>query len=253
MGVGFIHIHYSLTIGEEVEMTNMQSTSTSSGSFFQTWVDALTKPREQTYAAIAASPKAKATTGYIWILVSSIVTSIVTFVAQGAQIQQQLQSSGVDLGQAGGGLGSLAVTILCGAPIAAIVGVLFFAIWVAIVQWIARMFGGKGTNDQLAYTLAAIAAPYSLISAIFVLFALIPYVGFCFNAILGLGGLYILVLQIMALKAVNRFGWGPAIASYAIPGLAVLLVCCVATAIVVTLSGAVLGDVFSTINQSLMQ
>jgi hypothetical protein len=101
-----------------------------------------------------------------------------------------------------------------------------FAIFMAVVQWIAKMFGGKATNDQLAYTVAAVVAPYSLVSAVLVLLSAIPYVGFCFNIVVGLGGLYVLVLQLMSIKAVNRFGWGPAIASYFIPGLAIFLVCC---------------------------
>ena len=233
-------------------MSNGPVMQAGSGSFFRTWVDALTKPREETYVSIGSSPRAKAMTGYVWVLLCSIVASVVAVVAQGATIQQQLEQSGVALDQVGGGLGGVAAGVLCGAPIAAIVGTLVFAIWTAVVQWIAKMFGGKGTNDQLAYTLAAIAAPYSLVSAVLVLLAAIPYVGFCFNILVGLGGLYVLVLQLMAIKGVNRFGWGPAIASYFIPGLAIFLVCCAVLAVILTLSGAALGGIFSSINQSLM-
>jgi hypothetical protein len=68
-----------------------------------------------------------------------------------------------------------------------------------------------------------------------------------------LAGLYILVLQIMAVKGVNQFGWGPAIGSLFIPAIAILLVCCCAAAIVGALTGAALGNIFSTINQSLIQ
>jgi hypothetical protein len=223
-----------------------------SGSFFRTWVEALTKPREDTYVAIGSSPRARAMTGYIWVFLTSIVASVVTAVAQGAAIQEQLESSGVALDQVGGSVGGIAATVLCAAPIAAIVGTLVFAIFMAVVQWIAKMFGGKATNDQLAYTVAAVVAPYSLVSAVLVLLSAIPYVGFCFNIVVGLGGLYVLVLQLMAIKAVNRFGWGPAIASYFIPGLAIFLVCCAVTAVILTLSGAALGGIFSSINQSLI-
>ncbi len=231
-------------------MSNMPTASATSGSFIQTWIDALTKPREATYSAIAASPRAKAMTGYVWVFLTSILTSIVTYIAQGAQIQKQLESAGTDLGSLGGGLGTGALALVCAAPLGAIVGTLLFAIMVALVQWIAKMFGGKGTNDQLAYTLAAIAAPYSLVTAIFMLLSMIPYVGFCFNIVLGLGGLYVFVLQIMAVKGVNQFGWGAAIGSYLIPLAAILLVCCVLVGIVAAISGAALGGIFSTINQS---
>jgi hypothetical protein len=126
-----------------------------------------------------------------------------------------------------------------------------FAVFVALVQWIAKMFGGKGNNDKLAYTAAAIAAPYSLVSGVFVLLSAIPYVGFCFRIILALAGLYIIVLEIMAVKAVNQFGWGQAIGSYFIPGLTLLLICCCVAAIVGSITGLALGNVWSTINQSL--
>lgn len=220
-------------------------------SFFATWIAALTKPNEGTYAAIAASPKAKATTGYLWVFLSSIVASLVTLVIQGANLRNQLSQSGVATDQLGGGIGSLAVTLICATPIVAVLGTLLFAIGVALVQWVARMFGGKGTNDQLTYTMAAISAPYSLISSVFVLLSAIPYVGFCFSIVLGLAGIYVLVLQIMAVKAVNQFGWGPAIGSLFIPGLVILFVLCCAAVVVASLTGLALGNVFSTINQSL--
>jgi len=60
------------------------------------------------------------------------------------------------------------------------------------------------------------------------------------------------VLAVMAVKAVNRFGWGPALGSYFIPGLVVLILCCCLAALVATVTGAALGNVFSTLNQSLV-
>lgn len=226
--------------------------SSGSLSFFQTWVDALTKPREETYAAIAASPNAKAMTGYLWVFLTSIVSSIITLVVQGSTIRNQLGQAGLGEQQFGGGFGGVALTVLCGTPLLAILTTVFFAIFVAIVQWIAKMFGGQGTNDQLAYTLAAISAPYALVSSLLVLLSAIPFVGLCFSIIAALGGIYAIVLAVMAVKAVNRFGWGPALGSYFIPGLVVLILCCCLAALVATVTGAALGNVFSTLNQSLV-
>jgi hypothetical protein len=233
-------------------MTSTPMPSVQGESFLRTWIDALTKPREETYAAMGASPKAKAMTGYLWIFLTSIVTSAVTFLVQSTQITRQLEGSGMDLDQVGSMPGGIAVALLCSAPFAAVFAALFFAIWTALMQWVAKMFGGTGNNDKLAYTLAAISAPYSLVSAVFVALSAIPYVGFCFSAVLGLGGLYVLVLQVMAIKGTNRFGWGPAIGAYAIPGIAVLLVCCCAAALLASVMGLALGDVWSTINESMI-
>lgn len=233
------------------EMPNAPMTPSGPTSFFQTWVPALTKPNEQTYALIAGSPNAKASTAYLWVFISSLVASFISLIAQGTLIRERLSASGFDSGRFGNGIGGIAITLLCGTPIIAVIGTAFFAIWVAIIQWIAKMFGGKGTNDQLAYAFAAIGVPYSLISSIFILLSAIPFVGLCFRIILGLAGLYIIVLQIMALKGVNQFGWGPAIGSLFIPGLVVGLLCCCLVAILGAALGPVIGNVFSTINQSL--
>jgi hypothetical protein len=220
-------------------------------SFFQTWIPALTQPNEQTYARIAGSPNAKASTAYLWVFLSTIVASLMTLIVQGATLRERLAVSGVGADRLGSGLGAVLITLLCGTPIFAVIGTAFFAIGVAIVQWIAKMFGGKGTNDQLAYAFAAISVPYSLVSSVFILLSAIPFVGFCFRLILGLAGLYILVLEIMAIKGINQFGWGPAIGSLFIPGLVVGLLCCCLVAILGAAMGPVIGNILSTINQSL--
>lgn len=233
------------------QMSNAPMMSSGSSSFFQTWMDALTKPNEQTYAAMASSPNAKATTAYLWMFIATLVEFFVVALVQGTMMREILQQQGYSGDLPGGGLGATLITAVCGAPVLAVVSVLFFAIGVAIIQWIAKMFGGHGTFDQMAYAFAAIAAPYGLVSAVLSLLGAIPFVGFCFRLILGLAGLYILVLQIMAVKGVNQFGWGPAIGSLFIPGLVVgLACCCVAFAASATL-GPVIGNIFSTINQSL--
>jgi hypothetical protein len=234
------------------QMSNAPMMPAGSNSFFQTWVPALTKPNEQTYTEIANSPNAKASTAYLWVFLSSIVASLIALIVQGATLREQLAQSGVGPDRLGNGFGAIVITLLCGTPIFALLGTVIFAIVVAVVQWIAKMFGGKGTNDQLAYAFAAIGVPYSLISSVFILLSAIPFVGFCFRIILGLAGLYILVLQIMAIKGVNQFGWGPAIGSLFIPGLVVGLLCCCVLAILGAVMGPMIGNIFSGINQSLI-
>ena len=220
-------------------------------SLFQTWINALTKPNEQTYSEIAASPNAKATTAYLWVFITSILVNLITFIVEGATIRERLAQSGLGADRVGNGIAGVLVALICVAPILAVIQTVFFAIGVAIIQWIARMFNGKGTFDQMAYTFAAISVPYSLVSSVFILLSAIPFVGFCFRLILGLAGLYILVLEIMAVKGVNQFGWGAAVGSLFIPILAVGLLCCCIFAALGVAMGSTIGNIFSTINQSL--
>ncbi len=166
-------------------------------------------------------------------------------------MRAMMEQRGVGGNLPGGGLGFALIGAICGGPIGAVITVLFFAIGVALVQWIAKLFGGRGTYDQLAYTFASIAAPFAVISGVFTLLGAIPFVGFCFRIVIGLAGLYVLVLEIMAAKGVNGFTWGAAAGSVLIPGAVVFLVCCCLAAGIAALSGAALGNIFSTINQSL--
>lgn len=218
---------------------------------YKIWIDALTKPNEGTYASLAAAPGAKANTAFLWVFLAALMNSIVVVLVQGALMTNFMQTFGEDLGSFGVGFGTSIITAICAAPLGAAVFVLFFAISVGIYQWIAGMFGGKGSFGQLAYVLGAITAPYLLISSLFTLLSAIPFVGFCFGGIAGLLGLYILVLEVMAVKGVNQFGWGPAIGSILLPGLVVGFVCACLVIGSLTLLGPVIGDVFSSINESL--
>jgi hypothetical protein len=134
---------------------------------------------------------------------------------------------GFDVNQFGprGGIGAILIGMLCVAPVLAALSTLVFALVVAVVQWLARMFGGTGNYDQLAYALAAIAAPVTILTGILNLLGAIPYVGFCFGLLGFLAAIYVLVLQIMAVKGVNHISWGGAIGAYFIPVLVLGFLC----------------------------
>jgi len=201
-------------------------------SVFQIWMRALTKPNELTYADLAASPRAKATTAYLWMFVASLIQFFLSTLVQ-RQMMNNFQRYGLNLGQLGnrGGIGAILVGLVCIAPIMAALSTLLFAIMVAIMQWLARMFGGTGTYDQLAYALAAIAAPLTILGGILGLFSAIPYAGLCFGLVGFLVGIYILVLQLMAIKGVNHIGWGGALGAYFIPVLVLAFLCACLTGI----------------------
>jgi len=143
------------------------------------------------------------------------------------------------------------ITAICGAPVGAVISTVVFAIFVGVVQLVAKMFGGQGTFDQLAYTIAAIVTPFYLVSGLLALLGAIPYVGLCFALVALLAGLYVLALEVMAVKGVNQFGWGQAAGSVFLPVLVV--VCCFAVGAIglVSMAGPRISDIFNSINQSL--
>ncbi|HET6845764.1 MAG TPA: YIP1 family protein, partial [Anaerolineales bacterium] len=195
---------------------NSSAASTGTDSFIQVWIRALTKPSESTYAGIAASPKAKASTAFLWIFLCTFAPALVGVLVSGTQISQRLRDAGVDTGALGGGLGSALVNFLCFTPFAAVLGVLGFIISVGVMQWIAKLFKGQGTFDQMAYTLGAITAPGLLLSAVLTLPSLVPVLGICSGLFSLLLSLYLLVLEVTAIKGVHKFGWGAAIGTFVI-------------------------------------
>jgi hypothetical protein len=220
--------------------------------WFNVWMDALTKPNEQTYARIAGSGNAKSTTAFLWIFVASLVQFFLASLVQGAAMRQLMQQYDLGGGQfGGGGLVSQLVTAICGAPVAAVISVIFFAAFVGVIQFIARMFGGQGTFDQLAYVLAAITAPFSLITGVLTLLSAIPFVGLCFSIVIVLAGFYILYLEVMAVKVVNQFGWGQAAGTLLLPFI--VICCCLSVGVIGIMRalGPVIGDTFSSINSNL--
>jgi len=217
-----------------------------SSSILQTWTNAITKPNEQTYAQLAASPEAKTSTALLWVFIASLVQSLIAIPMQGRIMAQMMQGTGLE-NQAGPGL----VGILCGAPIAAVVTVVFFSAFTGIVQWVAGLFGGKGSFEKLAYVFAAITVPFTLLSALITLLSAVPYVGACFGIIGLLAGLYVLVLQVMAVKGVNQFDWLPAAGSLLLPFIA--FICCISAGVagLVSLAGPAMQDIFDQMNQSI--
>ena len=193
--------------------------------WFSVWRDAVTKPNEQTYATIAQSPNAKLTTALLWVFLGALVNAFLAALVQGPLLNQMLQRYNFDTNRLGGGVGALLIRVICVTPISAVIAVVFFLIIVGIVQVLAKMFGGRGTFDQLAYTFAAIMTPFYLVNAVLTLLLAIPFIGRCFGIVSLLLFLYMVVLEVMAVKGVNQFGWGQAAASVLLPFLA--LCCCI--------------------------
>ncbi len=224
--------------------------------WYQVWIKAVTKPNEQTFAEITDGPEATSKTAFIWIFIAGTVSGFFQAILQAIYAatgtMPQLPIPGLEQYMpASGGTGSVgsALFAICLSPVAGLLSVLFFALFTAIVQWIAKMFGGTGTFDKLAYALAAIAVPFTLVSSVISLFTAIPYVGGCFGIITFGLSIYLLVLQVMAVKGVNRFGWGPAIGALFIPSLVVFLFCCCIIAAGAMLLGPAINQTFNDLQQ----
>lgn len=210
--------------------------------FYQVWIKAVSKPNELTYAEIANSPNASPNTAYVWVFLTSLISYFLVLTATMLGTASEMS----------GDITTLAITLACGAPILAGVSVLGFAINIAITQWVAGLFKGTGNYNQLAYAAGAVYAPIGIVSGVISALSTIPYIGLCFSALSFGVSIYSIVLMVMAVKGVNRFGWGEAVGSVLIPTLVIGFICACVVIGMLMLLGPVVGDVFSTIDPSLM-
>jgi hypothetical protein len=137
----------------------------------QVWKTAVTKPNEQTFIDLTESPDATSKTAYLWVFIVGTISMIVQAILQTIYTAtgttptipgfEEFMPSGGDPGTAGITL----IVMLCLSPVFGAVYTLFFALGVAIVQWIAKLFGGTGSYEKLLYAIAAISVPFTLISA----------------------------------------------------------------------------------------
>ncbi len=118
-------------------------------------------------------------------------------------------------------------TVICGAPVAAVFSVIGFAIGAALVQWVAKLFGGTGSFEKLAYAFSAITVPYSVVTAVL---TTVRYHTFCrhfdglnqfcfehlFNRARGI-----------CCQSSEELDTGKAVGAVLLPGIAIfLLICC---------------------------
>jgi len=218
------------------------------------WIKAVSQPNEQTFIAITEQPDATSRTAFIWVFIAGTISGIVQSIlrtiilATGGVPQMPIpgleQFSQQPVGGDASSIGISLVTGLCLSPVAGLISILFFAIFTAITQWVAKLFGGSGTFEKLAYGLAAVTVPFTLVSSVLTLVSAIPYVNIC-TGILSFGlGIYALVLEIMAVKAVNRFGWGAATGSILLPAFAIAFFCACLIVAGAALLAPVIGNVF---------
>jgi hypothetical protein len=119
----------------------------------------------------------------------------------------------------------------------------------------ALVFGGKGTFSQQAYLHIMYFVPLAAISSLATFLQLIPRVGLTLSwLVLGLVVLVDLFFQVRAFQVVHGFSEGRAIAAVLTPFILVFGLVCLSVAAIaaLVLISPSIGNVFSSINQSLM-
>ena len=191
-------------------------------SWWESWTSAIFKPSVATFERIANDPQASILRAGLWVFFGALVGMLISVplsLLLKPDLVTQLQQV---TGEIGSALAATLGLMLCVVPFGAALSVLGMIISGALIQLVARLFGGQGTLEGTLNALAAITAPLTPVSA---LLGVIPVAGGCLSLPVSL---YILVLNVMAVKASNRFGWGAAIGAVLLPGLVIGGLCCCA-------------------------
>lgn len=220
---------------------------------FPVWSKVFTKPGEQTFLEITEHPEAKAKAAYIWMFIagtfSGLMNSLVQFIVAFAGLQQNAPDlGGLPGSPAAFGLGGL-LGAICFAPITGLFTVIGFALSTSIIHATARFFGGQGNFDKLAYAIGTIAAPVSVISALMIPFNAIPFVVFCTVPLLLALSIYALYLEVAAIKAVHRLGWGESAGALFLPTILLLLLCGVLFLGLMRLAGPSMNEILQELRQ----
>ena len=217
------------------------------------WSKVFTRPNERTFLEITDHPEAKARSAYIWVFLAGTLSALINSLAQFVIGLIGLQQTMPDFGEVPGLPGAVGAAGLfgavCGAPVAGLFSVIAFAIGVAIVQATAKFFGGQGSFDKLAYAFGAIAVPFSLISGLMAPLNMIPFAASCTLPVLFGLGLYVLFLQVTAIKAVHRCGWGEAAAALFLPAILIGLLCGFAFLLFMRAAGPAINEIFQQLQR----
>jgi hypothetical protein len=217
------------------------------------WIKVFTKPSEQTFIEITSHPDAKARAAYIWVFLAGTLSGLLNSLTQFAVSFAGLQQAAPEFGQVPGsstavGIGGLLFAV-CFAPLTGLFSVVGFSFGVAIIHATAKFFGGQGLFDKMAYAVGAITVPITIISALTVPLNVVPFLSLCTLPVLILLGLYALYLEVAAIKAVHRLGWGESAAALFLPTILLALIFGVIILGLVRLAGPEFNEIFRQLQQ----
>lgn len=212
-------------------------------TWYEAWTRPYLRPSPATFEEIIRDPLASTRRAYLWVFVASLIAGLLSAVV--------VAISGSSNSDLFGNTPSFLIALCC-LPLAAVFSVLSLVINAGLTQLVARLLGGKGTYALMVYALAAISAPLIIISGVLsLLSSAVPILGAIISFPLSL---YSLVLEVMAIKAVNGFDWGRAILTIVILLVAgAILVGCIVAVVIAILaaSGSQIQDIFQNVLQGM--
>ncbi len=236
------------------------------------WQNILFSPSVQTFARYL--PEVDLGRAVLWLVIATLISSLAAGLPALIRPQGQMREMmelfrenlppdiARELPPMMPGMSTRALSLgslLCGIPAAVILGIIGAFISVGLIHLAARLLQGEGTYNETFFLIAAVSAPFAIVTGaiqlISGLLGLIPVVGAILAIILGLASLalsiYVLVLNAMAVAAAHRFSLGKGFAAVLLPGIVIFILVCCCLAVAFGLLGASMGTLFEEIEREL--
>jgi len=216
-----------------------------SRKWYEIWWDVWLHPGIAPFQTILKEPNHSMTRGFIWIAVTSFIVTLISSLFSALVIRNLAADS--PGGMMFENYATNTLSAICGvilSPIFAIIGV---AISAGIYHWVAKLFRGKGNWNDLVYCLSAVTAPGTLFGGVIGIFSLLffqnpvliflpVFVAFAF-------AVYMIVLNVNAIRAAEDVGTWEALGAIFIPTIVIVVIvtCCSLVALVPIISSVVTG------------
>ena len=214
--------------------------------WYEIWWDVWLHPGIAPYQTILNEPNHSMTRGFIWIAVTSFMVTLISSLFSALVMRNLVADAFV--GTMFENYATYTLSAICGvilSPIFAIIGV---AISAGIYHWVAKLFHGKGNWTDLVFCLSAVTAPGTLVGGVIGIFSLLffqnPVILFLPVFVSLVLAVYIIVLNVNAIRAVEDVGTWQAIGTIVLPTIFVLVVvtCCSIVTLIPIISSVVTGS-----------
>jgi hypothetical protein len=196
--------------------------------WYEIWWDIWTHPGSATFEALLNERNITTGRAFTWVAVTAFVAYLVAALVSIMMMNNLFPRVETTFTW-------MWICYVVVAPVGAILGA---AIWAGIYHWVAKLLGGTGAWDRLLFCYSAIQAPLLLVGVLLSL-VMVPimrsamttmiatqslFLVYCLLMVVSLGlGIYNIVLNVSAIKAVERLDTGKAVLAFFLPPIVIIV------------------------------
>ncbi len=207
----------------DTSMLSKPKPAAKSYAFYDVWMTVLASMDIESYENVLNDPEAGAGRAFEWVAYAGIISGLIFPLTLMNNPQFKELMNMPEFNGMFGNMGTTALMValaLVMALFTPILSVIQLAISAGIQNFLAVLFGGNGYFGRTAYALAAYLAPMTILIAVF---GIIPLVGQCLTSVVGI---YIIILNIRALRAAHSISIWQAIGVMLTPSVILFIFAC---------------------------